>query len=164
MNIGDKVSVLDEDLQGVIVSLQGEITIIRDDFGFDYQYHTDKLVLQNASLYEGLKIKDKYEYSAPKSKKHSKNEYRIDLHFHQLVKKPNEYDSFERLFLQKEKLIEALEFCRKNNIKKVEIIHGIGDGTLQKMVYEVLESQTGLDFYNKEILHHQSGVVIVEFP
>ena len=63
----------------------------------------------------------------------------------------------------KEKLLETIDFCRKNNLKKLEIIHGVGDGTLQKMVIDVLESQTGLDFYNKEILHHQSGALMVNF-
>ncbi len=87
----------------------------------------------------------------------------LDLHFDNLVKNPGDYDSFERLFMQKEKLIEVLEFCRKNNLKRLEIVHGIGDGILQRMVWDVLESQVNIDFYNKEILHHQSGAVMVEF-
>jgi DNA-nicking Smr family endonuclease len=87
----------------------------------------------------------------------------LDLHFQHLVKNPHDYDSFERLFIQKERLIETLNFCRKNNLKKLEIIHGIGDGVLQRMVWDVLESQTNLDFYNKDILHHQSGAVLVDF-
>jgi DNA-nicking Smr family endonuclease len=87
----------------------------------------------------------------------------LDLHFHNLVKNPSDYDSFERLFIQKEKLIEVIEFCRKNNLKRLEIVHGIGDGTLQSMVRDVLESLVNIDFYNKEILHHQSGAVMVEF-
>jgi hypothetical protein len=48
-----------------------------------------------------------------------------------LVKNPNDYDSFER-FIQKEKLMEVIEFCRKNNLKRLEIVHGIGDGTYRE--------------------------------
>jgi dsDNA-specific endonuclease/ATPase MutS2 len=70
--------------------------------------------------------------------------------------------SFERLFIQKERLVETINFCRKHNLKRLEIVHGIGDGVLQKMVFDTLESQTNVDFYNKEILH-QSGAVMVEF-
>jgi DNA-nicking Smr family endonuclease len=87
----------------------------------------------------------------------------LDLHFHNLVKNPNDYTSFERLFIQKERLVETINFCRKHNLKRLEIVHGIGDGVLQKMVFDTLESQTNVDFYNKEILHHQSGAVMVEF-
>lgn len=163
MKIGDKVSVLDEDLQGVVASVQGEMVNIRDEYGFIHQYAKEKLVLKDSTLYDGMKIKDKYEYTPPKSKKHSKNEFILDLHFDKIVSNPEGYESFERLFLQKEKLLETLDFCRKNRIKRLEIIHGIGDGILQKMVYDVLESQVGFDFYNKDILHHQSGTVIVDF-
>ena len=79
-----------------------------------------------------------------------------------LVDQPEKYDSFERLFIQKNKLLETLDFCKEHRIKQLEVIHGIGDGTLQKLVYDTLESQYGVTFYNKDILHHQSGAVIVE--
>ena len=86
----------------------------------------------------------------------------MDLHFNKLVDQPEKYDSFERLFIQKNKLLETLDFCKEHRIKQLEVIHGIGDGTLQKLVYDTLESQYGVTFYNKDILHHQSGAVIVE--
>lgn len=63
---------------------------------------------------------------------------------------------------KKNKLLETLDFCKEHRIKQLEVIHGIGDGTLQKLVYDTLESQCGVTFYNKDILHHQSGAVIVE--
>ncbi|MDO4225782.1 MAG: Smr/MutS family protein [Bergeyella zoohelcum] len=163
MKIGDKVSVVDEDLAGVITSVHTDTIVFQDDFGFTHQYPKDKLVVQDADLYKNMKVKDKYEYTKPKSKKHSNNQMVLDLHFDKMVNNPEDYESFERLFLQKEKLIETLDFCRKNKIKRLEIIHGLGDGTLQNLVLDTLKSQTNLDFYNKEILHHQSGAVIVEF-
>lgn len=110
-----------------------------------------------------MAVEKKAEPVKVNSKKHNKNHLILDLHFEKLVDNPSDYESFERLFLQKEKLISTLDFCRKNNLKKLEIIHGVGDGTLQKLVYDTLESQIGLDFYNKEVLHHQSGAVMVNF-
>lgn len=163
MKIGDKVSVVDEDLGGVITSVNGDIVVFKDEYGFTYQYPKTKLVPKNSDLYENIKVVKKAEPKKNISKKHQKNALVLDLHFHHLVKNPNDYDSFERLFIQKERLIETLNFCRKNHLKRLEIVHGIGDGILQRMVWDVLESQTGLDFYNKEILHHQSGAVMVEF-
>ncbi len=161
MKINDRVSVIDDDLSGVVTSVQGNMVIFRDEHGFTHQYNKEKLVLQNKSLYENIRVEKKQEHNKAISKKHNKNHLVLDLHFEKLVKNPSDYDSFERLFLQKEKLLETLDFCRKNNLKKLEIIHGIGDGTLQKMVYDVLESQANLEFHNKEILHHQSGTVLV---
>ncbi|WP_370898907.1 Smr/MutS family protein [Chryseobacterium gossypii] len=163
MKIGDKVSVVDEDLSGVVTSVKGNTVVFKDGYGFTHQYPKEKLVPKNADIYENIRIIEKAEPKKIVSKKHQKNHLVLDLHFHNLVKNPDDYDSFERLFIQKEKLLETLDLCRKNHLKKLEIVHGIGDGTLQKMVWEVLESQTRIDFYNKEILHHQSGAVMVEF-
>lgn len=163
MKIGNKVSVVDEDLSGVITSVNGNIVTFKDEYGFTYQYPKEKLVPKDAEIYENIKVIKKAEPKKIISKKHDKNPLILDLHFESLVKNPHDYDSFERLFIQKEKLIQTINFCRKNHLKRLEIVHGIGDGTLQRMVFDVLESQTGLDFYNKEILHHQSGAVMVEF-
>ncbi|WP_312076630.1 Smr/MutS family protein [Chryseobacterium sp.] len=163
MKIGDKVSVVDEDLSGEITSVHGNVVVFKDEYGFTYQYPKEKLVPKNAGIYENIKIVKKVEPKKTVSKKHDKSPMILDLHFENLVKNPSDYDSFERLFIQKEKLLQTIEYCRKNNLKRLEIVHGIGDGTLQRIVFDVLESQTGLDFYNKEILHHQSGAVMVEF-
>jgi len=163
VKIGDKISVVDEDLSGIVTSTKGNIVVFRDDYGFTYQYPKEKLVPKDSGIYENISIIKKTEPKKVISKKHQKNHLVLDLHFHNLVKNPDDYDSFERLFIQKEKLIETITFCRKNNLKRLEIVHGIGDGILQKMVWDTLESQTNLDFYNKEILHHQSGAVMVEF-
>ncbi|MEC5157841.1 Smr/MutS family protein [Chryseobacterium sp. MP_3.2] len=163
MKIGDKVSAVDEDFEGIVTSMQGEMVVVKDDYGFTHQFLGTKLVLRNPKLYEGTAIIQKEEKSKTISKKHDKKPMLLDLHFDLLVKNPEKYDAFERLFLQKEKLLKTLDFCRSNHLKKLQIIHGIGDGVLQQMVYDVLESQTNLEFHNKEILHHQSGTVMVFF-
>ncbi|CAA7196133.1 Smr/MutS family protein [Chryseobacterium potabilaquae] len=163
MKIGDQVSVIDENLNGTITSVNGNLVAFKDEYGFIYQYPKDQLILKNPDFYKNIRVEKKIEAKKVLSKKHQKNPLILDLHFHNLVKNPNDYESFERLFIQKEKLLETLAFCRKHHLKKLEIVHGIGNGTLQKLVWDILENQTNLDFYNKEILHHQSGAVMVEF-
>lgn len=163
MKIGDKVSVVDEDLSGVVTSVKENIVVFKDEYGFTHQYPKEKLVPKISDFYENTPIIKKAEPKKVISKAHQKNHLVLDLHFHNLVKNPNDYTSFERLFIQKERLVETINFCRKHNLKRLEIVHGIGDGVLQKMVFDTLESQINVDFYNKEILHHQSGAVMVEF-
>ena len=163
MKIGDLVSVVDDNLKGKITMMKGTKVTIEDEHGFPYEYESNQLVLENAEIYNQLTTVQKEELYKPISKKHDKKPFILDLHFEHLVKNPKDYNSFERLFIQKEKLLSTLDYCRKNNLKKLEIIHGIGDGVLQQMVHEVLESQTNLEFHNKEILHHQAGTVLVYF-
>ena len=163
MKIGDKVSVIDDILKGKITAFNGKKITVEDEHGFSHVYNENEITLQNPEIYNQLKTVQKEETSKPKSKKHHKNPLVLDLHFETFGKNSGKIDAFERLFLQKEKLLKTLDFCRENNLKRLEIIHGIGDGVLQKMVHDVLESQTNLEFHNKEILHHQSGTVLVYF-
>lgn len=162
MKIGDAVSVVDDLLEGIIVAADGRFFTIEDEHGFHYRYAATQLVPRTADLYENVPIRAKKEPVKTASKKHNHQPLVLDLHFDNVV--PNSFkkhDAFERLFMQRQKLVETIDFCRRNNLKKLEIVHGIGDGVLQQMVYDVLDSQTNLEYHDKEILHHQSGAVMV---
>jgi hypothetical protein len=56
MKIGDKVSVVDEDLSGIVTSVKGNIVVFKDEYGFTHQYPKEKLVPKNADLYENIKV------------------------------------------------------------------------------------------------------------
>lgn len=163
MNIGDKVSAIDDPLSGTVTSLHGNDVCFRDEHGFIHRYERKMLVVQNASIYNGMAIEQKAEHQKKISRRHAAHQYTLDLHFEKLVHRPSDFESFERLFIQKEKLLQSLDYCRKHHIKKLVIIHGIGDGVLQNMVHDVLSGQANLEFLNNEILHHQSSAVIVHF-
>lgn len=161
MKIGDKVSAVDDDLKGIVTSVKGGIVVFKDEHGFTHQFDKNKLVLQNPTLYDHTPTVLKSEPLKPQSKKHNRKHLVLDLHFENLVKNPVDYGAFERLFIQKEKLIQTLTFCRTNRLKKLEIIHGIGDGVLQKMVFDYLNSQTNLEFEDHDFFYHQTGSVMV---
>lgn len=163
MKIGDLVAVIDDNLKGKITSIKEKKVLIEDEHGFSYEFETKEVILQDAEMYDHINTIQKADNSKNISKKHNKRPFILDLHFGNLVKNQTRYNASERLFIQKEKLVETIEYCRKNNLKKLEIIHGIGEGVLQKMVLDVLESQSHLEFHDKEILHNQSGTVLVYF-
>lgn len=163
MKIGDSVSVIDEDLDGIITSVISGVVTIRDSHGFTHQYPRQKLVLKNASIYEDVPHMRKQESLQPTSKKHNKKHQILDLHFELLVKNPSEFDPSERLLIQKQKMADTLNNCRRHNLKKLEIIHGIGDGVLQKMVFDYLSGQTGIEFEDHDFFYHQRGSVMVTF-
>ena len=111
MKIGDSVSIIDENLKGKIISILGEKIQIQDEHGFEYFFHQSRVVVQNEAFYHNISVIQKEETTKNISKKHAKNEMVLDLHFDRLVKNPQKYDSWERLFIQKEKLQETLDFC-----------------------------------------------------
>lgn len=165
MKIGDLVSVLDVDLKGKIISFKGNLVQIEDEHGFHYDIEKQKIVLQNHHLYDTVSFvskKDTKNVSLSSSK--TKNQPQsIDLHFEKLVKNPQDFEAWERLMIQREKLIEKLEFCRENNIKKLNIVHGIGDGVLQNMVHEVLQGYAGIEYEDHDFFYHSTGNVLVTF-
>lgn len=163
MKIGDQVSVIDENLSGKVVTIIANQVKIEDEHGFTYNFSKDKLTILDANLYDNSPIIKKKETPKVISKKHNKAPLRLDLHFDLLVKNPSDYDAFERLMIQREKLEQTIDFCRKNHIKKLQIIHGIGDGILQKMVYDVLEGLTNIEYDSDGFFYHQSGNVEVKF-
>ncbi|MDO4762959.1 MAG: DNA mismatch repair protein [Flavobacteriaceae bacterium] len=162
MKKGDRVSVLDEDLKGKIISIKGNLVEIEDNFGFSYTFPQSKLVLQQ-DIYQEISVMKKQENTKNISKKHTKNELKLDLHFDQLVENPEKYEAWERSFIQKEKLVETLDYCRENSIKKLLIIHGLGDGILQEMVYDVLRGYPHIEFEENEFFKHSSASIEVKF-
>lgn len=161
MKINDAVSLIDQDLHGTITSVHGEWVVFKDSHGFTHKHHKSELVPMDTSLYENMEVNPKKEPLKTTSKKHRTTHLVLDLHFDKLVSNPLAYESFERLFLQKEKLIETIEFCRTHRLKKLEIIHGLGDGVLQKLVVDYLENAMDLEFHHTQILAQQSASILV---
>ena len=163
MKVGDKVSVIDDDMKGTILKIIADQVKIEDEHGFTYNFPKSQLTIIDSGLYENSPVIKKNETSKNVSKKHNKAPLKLDLHFESLVKNPSDYDAFERLMIQREKLEQTIDFCRKNHIKKLQIIHGIGDGVLQKMVYDILEGLTNIEYDSDGFFFHQSGNVEVKF-
>ena len=163
MKIGDLVSVIDDDLKGKISAFKGNLVQIEDENGFHYDIEKSKVVLYNHNIYDDISITVKKETSTKISKKNQTQPQSIDLHFEKLVNNPQDFESWERLMIQREKLIEKLEYCRSNNMKKLNIIHGIGDGVLQNMVHEVLQGFAGIEYEDHDFFYHSTGNVLVTF-
>lgn len=162
MKAGDKVSVVDDDLRGTILGVRGEIVRFEDEFGFVHESHAAKLVVHEPEIYQNLRPVVKPEIQKPVSKKR-KSHLKVDLHFENLVENTQDYDAFERLFIQKQKLVDTVEFCRENNLKALEIVHGIGDGVLQKLVYDYLAGIPDAEFETGDFFYNSTGSVMVRF-
>ncbi len=163
MKIGDRVSVIDQNLKGTITSVKGSQVFFRDEHGFVHQYDVRQLLIVDPSIYDEVKtIQRKEKTKTPISK--NKNLHRVlDLHFEQLVETPELFSAAERIAIQREKLVQTVEDCRKNKVRRLEIIHGIGDGVLQKMVHDYLEAQTHIEFEDHDFFFHSTGSVTVFF-
>lgn len=142
---GDKVSVLDEAINGVVISLNdGKVTIETKD-GFMMTFFVNELIKVNNSnnLLDSIKsinvqsIAKEKEIPKPRSfvkERKDKNEIsapEFDLHIEKLVKNYKGMSNYDILTLQSETAKRHIEFAIRNRIPKIVFIHGVGEGVLK---------------------------------
>lgn len=143
--IGDKVSVLDDNMNGVVIAINNkEITIETTD-GFTMTYFVNELVKENNSKeLEYFKQSEalhkiKIDTTLTRKQKELKNQFEkvekgvpeFDLHIEKLVNNFKGMSNFDILTLQVETAQKHIEFALRNRIPKIVMIHGVGDGVLK---------------------------------
>jgi dsDNA-specific endonuclease/ATPase MutS2 len=133
--IGDKVAVIDDIIQGVIIAVNGDNIALEDENGFHYWYKNNEIVLVVEELFNNIKvkIKDKASLKPRKQIVNSKKEIvlEVDLHIHQITKSNKYLSNTNMLLKQIAHAKIKMDFALKNNISKVIFIHGIGQGVLK---------------------------------
>ena len=175
MKIGDKVSVLDEDISGEITGIsKNEITIIDSD-GFEYQYLEKELVydsndfsdltisLQNISeIISEKEQKKNKNIPKVKSKDRSLPPMEVDLHIQQLVPKTRGLDNFEILNIQLDTARYKITFAISKRIQRIGFIHGVGEGVFRYELHRLLKEYEGqLKFYDADYQKYGIGATEV---
>lgn len=142
---GDKVSVLDEAVDGIVLSVQNnEITIeTTEGFVLNYSFkevikigNSDNLKNEIGSFNSNKILEEK---SIPKARsfvkeKKTKGEIpppEFDLHIEKLVPNFRVMSNYDILTLQSDTAKRHLEFAIRNRIPKIVFIHGVGEGILK---------------------------------
>lgn len=142
---GDKVSVLDEAVDGVVISVQDDRITIETTDGFVMTYFVRELIKRDNTSYLSTpfasvdlhKIKSEKEIERPRNfVKQPKNKGEIpppefDLHIEKLVKNFRGLSNYEILDKQLEVAKKHIEFAIAKRIPKIVFIHGVGEGVLK---------------------------------
>ena len=174
MKIGDKVSVLDEDITGIITSIENNTIVVLTEDDFEVQYARNELVIMN------MTISEKEFISQPLSKIISEKEPRkvkkkpmlgskkikippmeIDLHIHQIVPNCSRLSSHEKLTIQLETVKNRLEFAFRKKIQRIVFIHGVGEGVLREEMHYLLKRYDNIDFYDADFQKYGVGATEV---
>ena len=143
--IGDKVSVLDDDISGVVIKVNNDQISVETTDNFVMTFFVNELVKTNNSnelsgffstQSLGSVLKDKEEpkkRSFVKEKRSRKDEFvlEVDLHIEKLVPSKRGMNNYDILTLQMETAKRQLDFAIKNRMPKVVFIHGVGEGVLK---------------------------------
>ncbi|KDN55550.1 Smr/MutS family protein [Flavobacterium seoulense] len=175
LNKGDKVAVLDDAINGVVLSVKGHEVTIETDEGFVMKFAIDELVKINdtSNLMDSIKrinideIKKEKAIPKPRSfvkEKKDKREVGVpefDLHIEKLVKNKNGMSNYEILTLQAETAQRHIEFAIKNRIPKIVFIHGVGEGVLKAELDFLLGRYDNIDFQEANYQKYGQGATEV---
>jgi dsDNA-specific endonuclease/ATPase MutS2 len=144
-NKGDKVSVLDDAINGVVVAVKDKEVTIETADGFMMTFFVNELIkinnssnlmdsIQRINIDEVVKQKEipksRSFVKEPKDKRESPVP-EFDLHIEKLVPNKRGMSNYDILTLQSETAKRHIEFAIRNRIPKIVFIHGVGEGILK---------------------------------
>lgn len=174
---GDKVSVLDEAINGTVVSIKNNEVLIETTDGFMMTFFVNELlkVQDSSNLMNSIKRFDLDEISKEKTEpkprsfvkeKKDKRDVGVpefDLHIEKLVPNKRGMSNFDILTLQTETAKRHIEFAIRNRIPKIVFIHGVGEGILKAELDFLLGRYDGIDFQDANYQKYGLGATEVYF-
>ncbi|HZW63470.1 MAG TPA: Smr/MutS family protein [Flavobacteriaceae bacterium] len=171
MKIGTKVSVIDDDLAGIVHEITGNRVVIKTPDEFLLSFHKNELVvIPDADLVSETKLPVEHllEKQQPKRKKtlqkRKKKELpamEVDLHIHQLVNSSAGMTNHEMLTLQLDTAKRQLDFAIKKRIPRVVFIHGVGEGTLKLELQYLFGRYDNVNYYDANYQKYGLGATEV---
>lgn len=176
-NKGDQVSVLDEDVNGVVVSVKDKQVTIETTDGFVMTYFVNELLKINKSSnlmnsIERINITEvakEKEIPKPRSFVKERKDKReipapeFDLHIEKLVSNKRGMSNYDILTLQTETAKRHIEFAIKNRIPKIVFIHGVGEGILKSELDFLLGRYDNVVFQDGNYQKYGQGATEVYF-
>ncbi|SEC90418.1 hypothetical protein SAMN04489761_3921 [Tenacibaculum sp. MAR_2009_124] len=141
--IGNKVAVIDDVIEGVVVGVIKNEVLVKDKEGMEYRFFKEELVKigvdqSDLSKYidihsEMLREKRVEVKKKVKSFVKTKNEIvmEVDLHIEKLLKSTKGMDTYDILSYQIDIARNKIEYCIQKRISKIVFIHGVGEGVLK---------------------------------
>ncbi|MEH6537495.1 MAG: Smr/MutS family protein [Psychroserpens sp.] len=171
--IGDKVSVLDEDISGIITKISGDAITIETEDGFDMDFSISEVIKEqplSSKLFAGTDLTSvinekeksyKHKSVKVKPKERSLPAMEVDLHIHQITTSNKHMSNYDMLNLQLDTARYKLEFAIKKRIQKVVFIHGVGEGILKAELDFLFSRYENVKFYEADYQKYGSGATEV---
>ncbi|MBP0905548.1 Smr/MutS family protein [Mariniflexile gromovii] len=174
--VGNKVLVLDEAMQGVVKKIVGNTITVETTDGFLLDFESEELVKQTskssinkdmlsyASINSAKKEKEQSaKRKQPKTKAKDRFEptMEVDLHINQLVKSSRGMSNHDMLTLQLDTAKRQLDFAISKRIQKIVFIHGVGEGVLKVELEYLFGRYNNIKFYDANYQKYGVGATEV---
>ncbi len=158
----DIVAFLNDTGTGKVIAVEGESVQVLNEFDFEEWYPQSELILRKRLEIGHVEQKDQSAPRAASSETYLPSELEKDLHFNQLVEFPKNFNNYEMLNIQLREARKCIDKARGAGIKKVILIHGVGEGRLKEEIHSMLERMDKLQFYDANYLKYGSGATEVQ--
>jgi dsDNA-specific endonuclease/ATPase MutS2 len=169
IKVGDKVTFLNDTGGGVVLEiLNDKYAMVENEDGFDVKYLIDELVPEKSekeykldgiehvlSVQEKVGSEKRYERLEDFEKKtkglvsYVKDEMEVDLHIEELIDSHRGMTNGEILSVQMAHFKRQLNIAIRRKVKKLIIIHGVGEGKLRSEIHtELLSSYPDFEFHD----------------
>ena len=174
--VGDEVTVLDEDLSGIIKVIKEDAVTIETTDGFDLEFSESELIKIKSSTnlrqeaFSKTSVKDiiyeKESYKKKRSvglkpKERTQPAMEVDLHIHQLTNSIRGMTNHDMKNLQLETAKRQLEFAIRKKIQRVVFIHGVGDGVLKLELEYLFGRYDNVKYYDANLKKYGLGATEV---
>jgi hypothetical protein len=152
-NPGDKVVFLHESGGGKVIRVLSKTHVrIEDDFGFERDYPILALapVLSEKYSVSDQAVQSKMEKPKPKPsvKAEVQQEITVDLHIENLVPRHGHMSNGEILQLQMEHFRKTFRYAIDKRIKRIKVVHGVGEGVLRGEIHQYLRGFDSVEFHD----------------
>lgn len=174
--VGDKVTVLDEAISGIVSKIEGRSVFIETDDGFllDFQEH-ELLKMEGKDTFRsrifsehsfGEVISEKEQNSRKRSvkvkpKDRNQPTMEVDLHIHKLTENTRNLSNYDMLTLQLDTATRQLDFAISKRIQKIVFIHGVGEGVLKMELETLFGRYENVKYYDADFKKYGIGATEV---
>lgn len=176
MKKGDRVFVLDDAIDGVVLRVEGSNVYIETSDGFEMEFSKKELINADGSVSKRelgrmdidsvlLEKSQKKPKNAPRVKPKERNlpAMQVDLHIEQLVRKVKGLSNYDILNIQMHEAKRQMDFAISKRIQKVVFIHGVGEGVLRAELESLFGRYDNLKFYDADFQKYGRGATEVYF-
>ncbi len=164
MKKGDKIAVIDEQLEGIITEVkENQITFITSE-GFAYTYPKEKVVVMSPDFHQkitakAVSVKDNRKNINTPPKSH-KNKPVFDLHIEKIMPKHRHLSPGQKLAVQLQEVHRILQKMSHKHYKEIVLIHGQGKGVLRQEIIKILQVK-GYQYTDASYQKYGSGALLV---
>lgn len=160
MKPGDRIAVIDDNLEGVVEKIENQTVFFTTDDGFTMQLSVDKVVVIGNILDTVNPGKPKKKTPKTKVKQDPKKTPVFDLHIEKILPRHHHLNAGQKLEIQLNEVKRIIHKMKRKHYKEFVLIHGGGKGVLRKEIEKILR-QNGLTYTDASYREFGRGAVLV---